>query len=80
MCVSRAGAERERRIQSRLLTASMEPDVGFKLTDREIMTEWKPRVGHLTDRATQVILEWFIVVVVVVVVLIHLHMYLFFSK
>ena len=53
--MSRGGAERvrggEQRIQSGLHPDSREPDVGLRLTNREIMTGAK--VGRSTDRATQ---------------------------
>ena len=46
------GREREREIPSRLRTASVEPDVGLKLTNSEIMTgaktksPWPDRLSH----------------------------------
>ena len=48
------GAEREgKRIPSSLRAVGAEPNVGLNLTNREIMTEWKSRVRHLANWATQ---------------------------
>ena len=41
--------ERERENPSRLRAVSAEPDVELNLTNHEIMTEPKSRVGCLTD-------------------------------
>ena len=49
---SREGTERERgreRIPSRLYTVSTEQDAGLDLTNHEIMTKLKSRVGCLPD-------------------------------
>ena len=52
VCAQGRGREREGdRISSRLHAASVKPDVGLELTNREIMT-WA-EVGFLTDWVTQ---------------------------
>ena len=50
---SRGGAEREK-ISSRLCTVSTGPDAGLDLMALGSCPDPKPRVGRLTDRATQV--------------------------
>ena len=48
------GRERRRERGSQAGPAvSTEPDAGLELTNCEILPEWKSRVRHLTDRATQ---------------------------
>ena len=50
VCEQGRGREKAReRIPSRLCSDSTEPEVELDLTNHEIMTSAKSRVGHLTD-------------------------------